>query len=273
MLIKPQKKNISQNIQWVPFLSLFRRELTRIYKVLVQTLLAPVFNIFLYLLIFGVNLGRYVDMPFAHSYLAFVLPGLIMMSIINNTFNNASGSIVGLKFSGELEHLSSTAVGPHDMIWALNLASLIRGALVGLLTYLVGMGFIFFQEDKIQGLAHPWILIFFGIIGSFCFSQLGLFSALMSKDFDRLHIISNLILLPLIYLGGVFFSIKNLPSFWQSFAQLNPLLYLINGGRYAFLGYSEVSLIRGVLISLLGFGISYLLAFWAVSRGGTTRRW
>ena len=265
--------NSSQNIRWIPFLSLFRREVFRIYKVLVQTLLAPVLSIFLYLLIFGVNLGKYVDMPHSYSYLSFVLPGLVMMSLINNTFGNASGSIVGLKFSGELEHLASTALGPHDIIWALNLASLVRGVLVGCLTYLAGTLFIFIQEGQIQGLAHPWVLIFFVVVGSFCFSQLGLFSAVMSKDFDRLHIISNLILLPLIYLGGVFFTIKNLSPFWQSIAQLNPLLYLINGGRYAFLGYAEVSLIQGCFIGLCGWGLSYLLAFWALSRGDSNRRW
>ena len=265
--------NSSQNIRWIPFLALFRREVSRIYKILVQTLLAPALSVFLYLLIFGVNLGKYIDMPLSYSYLSFVLPGFVMMSLINNAFGNASGSIVGLKFSGELEHLACTALGPHDIIWAFNLASLVRGALVGLLTYLLGAIFIFVQDGHIQGLAHPWVLVFFVLVSAFCFSQLGLFSAIMSKDFDRLAILSNLVLLPLIYLGGVFFTIKNLPPFWQSVAQLNPLLYLINGVRYAFLGYAEVSLIQGCLIGLCGWGLSYLLALWALCKGGSTRRW
>ena len=263
----------NKNLHWIPFFSLLRRELTRIYKVLVQTVLAPVINSFLYLLIFGISLGEHINLSLSHSYLSFLIPGLIMMGIMNNAFENASSSIVSLKFSGEMEYLASTPLGPHDIVWAMNLAGLTRGALVGLLTYLVGLVFLFVREKTIPGLAHPWALVFFVVIGSFSFAQLGLFSALISKSLDHLSIVSRLILLPLIYLGGVFFSLENLHPFWQSLAQFNPLLYLINGMRYAFLGESDVSLMRGLYISLLGFGLTYSLALWSLYKGGTTRRW
>lgn len=261
-----------RRMTWVPFWTLFRRECMRFQKVAAQTLLTPLINASLYLLIFGVSLGQHIELGSGLSYLAFLIPGLVMMGCLNNAFQNSSSSVGGAKFAGELEDFKVTPLSDAQIIWALSFGGLARGLMVGLITYVVGQVFHFGVEGRWLGVEHPLVLFFFLIIGGLVFAQVGLMVAFWAKTFDQLSIVGGFILLPLLYLGGVFFSIESLHPFWRGLAQFNPLLYLINGVRYGVLGVSDVSLGLAAMVSLLALGFMYFLAL-RLLRVSSFSRW
>ncbi len=168
-------------------------------------------------------------------------------------FRNSSSSIVSSKFSGDLEDLRVAPITDREIIWAMSLGSLVRGALVALITYLVGSLFMYYQHGEWLAVAHPLIALFFMMVGGLIFGMIGISVAFWATTFDQLSAFSAFILLPLTYLGGVFLSIEHLHPFWQAVSKVNPLLYLINGLRYGVLGVSDVNVWTAGLISLIGF--------------------
>ncbi|MBV2168715.1 MAG: ABC transporter permease [Bdellovibrio sp.] len=256
----------------IGFLTIFRREIARFLKVIVQTVITPFVSSFLYLLIFGVSLGQQMDSHQGVSYLAFLIPGLMMMGLINNAFQNSSSSIVSSKFSGDLEDLRVAPVTDQEIIWAMSLGSVVRGTLVALITYLVGSLFMYYQQGEWLHIAHPVSALFFLIVAGLIFGMIGISVAFWATTFDQLSAFSAFILLPLTYLGGVFLSIEHLHPFWQMVSKLNPLLYLINGLRYGVLGVSDVNVGTAAVISLVGFAFFFGLARISL-RKGSFQRW
>lgn len=254
------------------FFTLFEREIKRFLKVVVQTVVTPFVSSFLYLLVFGVTLGSQVRVHEEVPYLAFLIPGLMMMGLMNNAFQNSSSSIVSSKFSGDLEDIRVAPITDQQIIWAMSLGSVVRGALVATVTYIVGSLFYHFQKAEFLTIAHPLVLLYFVMMGGLIFGMLGISVAFWAKTFDQLSAFSAFVLLPLTYLGGVFISVESLPPFWQTVAKLNPLLYLINGLRYGVLGVSDVPLMNSVLLSLAGFGVFYAISLWSL-RKGSFQRW
>lgn len=255
-----------------PFLTLFRREIARFLKVIVQTIITPFVSSFLYLLIFGVSLGSTMPSHQGVSYLAFLIPGLMMMGLMNNAFQNSSSSIVSSKFSGDLEDLRVAPVSNQEIIWAMGLGALVRGFLVSVITFIVGSLFCWYQQGSILEIAHPLFTVYFIVVGGMIFGLLGISVAFWATSFDQLSAFSAFILLPLTYLGGVFLSIENLHPIWQMISRLNPLLYLINGLRYGVIGVSDVPMEVAVPVSLLGFIVFYFLAMFSLRRG-SFQRW
>jgi ABC-2 type transport system permease protein len=254
------------------FVTLFEREIKRFLKVVVQTVVTPFVSSFLYLLVFGVTLGSQVKVHESVPYLAFLIPGLMMMGLMNNAFQNSSSSIVSSKFSGDLEDIRVAPITNQQIIWAMSLGGVVRGALVALVTYLVGTVFYYFQQGEFLTIAHPLVLLYFVVVGGLIFGMLGIAIAFWARTFDQLSAFSAFVLLPLTYLGGVFISISNLHPFWQVVAKLNPLLYLINGLRYGVVGVSDVALMDSVLLSLAGFGVFYGVSLWSLQKG-SFQRW
>lgn len=255
----------------VPFAMLVRREIARFLKVLIQTVVTPIVSSCLYLLVFGVSLGSKVSAQHGVDYLAFLIPGLVMMGLMNNAFQNASSSIVNSKYTGELEDMRVVPLTNQEIVWAISFASVIRGALVGLITYIVGASFYFYQYNHFLGVAHPLMLIFFVVVGGLVFGKLGLATAFWAKSFDQLSIVGAFILLPLTYLGGVFISIESLGPFWKALSQLNPLFYFINGIRYSILGVSDVEPWTAILVSLVGLLAFHIIANVAMTKGNFHR--
>lgn len=255
----------------IAFLTLFRREVKRFWKVAVQTVVTPLVSSFLYLLVFGVSLGSVVSLNSGISYLSFLIPGLVMMGLMNNAFQNSSSSIVNAKFTGELEDLRVAPITSHQIIWAMSFGAVVRGATVGVITFLVGSVFQYFKQGEFLAIAHPLLLIYFVVVAGLIFGKLGIFAAFYAKSFDQLSAVSAFVILPLTYLGGVFMSIEHLSPFWQSVAQLNPLFYLINGLRYAILGMSDVAPLKAIGISLVGLFFFHLLARFGLARGNFQR--
>jgi ABC-2 type transport system permease protein len=256
---------------WTPFFTLINREIRRFMKVSVQTVFTPMVSSALYLLIFGVSLGSHIQLASGVKYLAFLIPGLVMMGCLNNAFQNSSSSIVSSKFSGDLEDLKVAPISYEQIIWAMALGGLFRGALVGTITLFVGETFFYFTGGEFLGVAHPLILLFFVVVGGLSFALLGLSSAFWAKNFDHLSAVNSFVLLPLIYLGGVFFSLDSLHPFWRKVAEFNPLLYLINGVRFGFLGVSDVPTSTAAVVSLVTLAVLYGIARYNLGRASFAR--
>lgn len=256
----------------VGFITIFQREIARFMKVIIQTIITPFVSSFLYLLIFGVSLGDQMATHQGVGYLSFLIPGLMMMGLINNAFQNSSSSIVSSKFSGDMEDLRVAPVTDQEIIWAMSLGSLVRGAMVAVITYIVGSLFLYFKQGEWLVIAHPFITLFFVVLAGLIFGMIGISVAFWATTFDQLSAFSAFILLPLTYLGGVFLSIEHLHPFWQAFSQINPLLYLINGLRYGILGVSDVNVWTATLISIVGFMVFYGVARFSLKKG-SFQRW
>lgn len=253
------------------FALLYYKELRRFNKVIIQTVLTPLITSSLYLLIFGISLGKNIQLLDQIPYLAFIIPGLVMMGILNNAYQNSSTSIISGKFSGDLQDLKVTPLNFHQIIWALALGGLTRGVLVGGITFLVGQFFYHQQFDQLIGVSHPFYLVVFSILGGLSFAIMGLSVAFWAKSFDQLSALSSFILTPLIYLGGVFFSLENLHPTWQALSKFNPLLYFISGVRYGILGKTDVSLSLALFITLAFLIFVYFLALRSLKNANFSR--
>ena len=257
--------------RYTPFLTLVWREIQRFRKVIVQTVAAPIVSSTLYLLIFGVSLVQSIELSSSFSYLAFLIPGLVMMGCLNNAFQNSSSSIASSKFSGDLEDYKVSPLGEQQIVWAVAVGGLVRGLVVAAITFAVGQIFHFVMYEKWLSVAHPLVLLFFVITGGLAFSMLGLSVAFWARTVDQLSAVGSFVLLPLIYLGGVFFSLENLHPFWKALSKVNPLLYLINGVRYGILGQSDVSLLGAAAMALATLLLLNLIALRSLRHGSFTR--
>jgi ABC-2 type transport system permease protein len=257
---------------WIPFYSLFRREVFRFYKVIFQTIFTPLINSTLYLLIFGLSLGSAIDLGTHFSYLAFLIPGLVTMTVLKNCFDNCSSSVSISKFCGELEDLRVVPLSIGQIAWAMSLAGLVRGFILAVLTFGLGEFFYFFNEGKLLPITNPGIVLFFLGTGGLAFSNLGIAVAMRANSFDQVNSIASFILLPLIYLGGTFFPLSELHTFWQLISWGNPIFYLINGIRYGLLGESDVNVWVCGIISLTTLLTFHFFAVYFL-REGSYKRW
>ncbi len=257
--------------RWAAFYSLYRREMKRFFKVIFQTIFTPFINSTLYLLIFGVSLGASIRLDSGLSYLSFLIPGLVMMGVLNNAFQNTSSSVTSGKFSGDLEDLKVVPLNSTMIIWALSVAGLTRGLIVGLITYTVVEVFLYVTEGAFLPVAHPFWLLYFLVVGGLAFSKLGIAIAFWAKSFEHVSGVGSFVLLPLIYLGGVFFSTRGLHPFWQKVSEFNPVLYFINGVRYGMLGISDVNVLTAAWISFGALAVLYVLGLYALKYGSYSR--
>jgi ABC-2 type transport system permease protein len=244
-------------IPWLPFVTLLQKEVRRFWRVASQTLLTPIITASLYLFVFGATLGERISVLPGYSYAQFVIPGLILMGVINNSFANTSSSLFMSRYLGNIVDLLVTPVTPSQFILAYTLAAMLRGLLVGVAVWLISL---FFAELP---WAYPFAALAMAGLASFLFAQFGLIAAIYASNFDSLSMYSNFLLLPLIYLGGVFYPISILPPVWAGLSHLNPLFYLIDGFRHAILGVGDLSLMTafsvGVILAIGLFGWAALL--------------
>ena len=215
--------------------ALFYKEVLRFWKVSAQTIAAPVLTALLYMLIFGHLLEGRVTVYDNVGYTSFLLPGLVMMSVLQNAFANSSSSMVQSKMMGNLVFILLTPLGPLSWFAAYVLAAVVRGLVVGLGVLLVTMWFA-----PISFVAPLWILVF-ALLGAAMLGTLGLIAGLWADKFDQMSSFQNFLITPMTFLSGVFYSIHSLPPFWQQVSHLNPFFYMIDGFRYGFFGQSDVS--------------------------------
>ena len=250
----PDSKDIlalKSRIRWGPFLAFSMREVHRFSKVFFQTIIIPIMHSALYLVIFGVSLGGTLNFQQGFSYLEFIIPGLVMMSCLSNAFQNGSGSILSLKFGGDIVDIKASPLTFQQILWALAFGGVCRGMLVGGLVLVIGEIFHFYYQKSWLWPVSPAYLIFFFIIAGMVFSKLGAVVALWAKTFDHIGAIGGLVITPLTYLGGVFFPLDILSPFWKTVSLFNPVFYFINGIRWSILGHSDVSIGICVAVSVL----------------------
>ena len=215
--------------------ALFYKEVLRFWKVSAQTIAAPVLTALLYMLIFGHLLEGKVTVYDSVGYTSFLVPGLVMMSVLQNAFANSSSSMVQSKMMGNLVFILLTPLGHWSWFAAYVLAAVVRGFAVGLGVLLVTMWFA-----PLSAVAPLWILVF-ALLGASMLGTLGLIAGLWADKFDQMSSFQNFLITPMTFLSGVFYSIHSLPPFWQTLSHLNPFFYMIDGFRYGFFGASDVS--------------------------------
>jgi len=229
--------------------TLFYKEVLRFWKVGFQTVAAPVITALLYLMIFGHVLQDHVQVFEGVAYTSFLLPGLIMMSVLQNAFANSSSSMIQSKVMGNLVFVLLTPLSHWAWFFAYVGSSVVRGLAVGLCVWLVTVWFVGFY------LVYPlWILVF-AVLGAGLLGALGVIAGLWAEKFDQMAAFQNFLILPATFLSGVFYSIHSLPPFWQFVSHLNPFFYMIDGFRYGFFGQGDVS----PWLSLAVLGAAWLL--------------
>lgn len=215
--------------------TLFYKEVLRFWKVSFQTVAAPVLTAVLYLLIFGHVLEDHVRVYDKVGYTSFLIPGLVMMSVLQNSFANSSSSLIQSKITGNLVFLLVTPLSHWAWFAAYVGASVVRGLVVGLGVFVVTVWF------APPTFAQPWWIVVFAVLGAGMLGSLGLIAGLWAEKFDQMAAFQNFIIMPMTFLSGVFYSVHSLPGFWQAVSHLNPFFYMIDGFRRGFFGVSDVS--------------------------------
>ena len=243
------------------FYTLFHKELLRFWKVSLQTILAPVLSSLLYLLIFSHVLAARVEVYGSIPYTVFLIPGLVIMAVLQNAFANSSSSLIQSKITGNLVFTLLSPLSYLEIFLAYVSASTLRGLMVGLGVYTVAA---WFYPLPLQSLF--WVVLF-ALLGSALLGVMGVIAGIMSDKFDQLAAFQNFIILPLTFLSGVFYSIHSLPPVWQFLSHLNPFFYMIDGFRYGFFGVSDVSpYISMIVVSFCLVAIS-AWALWMLKSG------
>jgi ABC-2 type transport system permease protein len=215
--------------------TLFYKEVLRFWKVAFQTVAAPVLTAMMYLLIFGHVLEEHVQVFPGVTYTSFLVPGLVMMSVLQNSFANSSSSLIQSKVTGNLVFLLVTPLSHRAWYAAYVCASMVRGLVVGSGVFAVTVWFAPLH------LAEPWWILIFAALGAGMMGSLGLIAGLWAEKFDQLAAFQNFFIMPMTFLSGVFYSVKSLPGVWQAISHFNPFFYMIDGFRRGFFGHSDVS--------------------------------
>ena len=243
------------------FSALLYKEMLRFWKVSFQTIAAPVLTALLYLLIFSHALSGRVEVFPGVAYAAFLVPGLVMMSMLQNAFANSSSSLIQSKITGNIVFILLPPITPFEFVSAYLLASIARGVSVGLGVYLAALLLVAVP------VAHPGWVLAFTLLGCGILGNLGIVAGIWADKFDQLAAFQNFIILPLTFLSGVFYSIHSLPPFWLALSHANPVFYLIDGFRYGFFDHADASPWLSLAVATISFiGLS-LLVYEMLRRG------
>ena len=237
------------------------KEVTRVMRIWVQTIIPPAISMTLYFIIFGNLIGSRVGTMNGFSYMEYIAPGIIMMSIMNNAYANVVSSFFGAKFQKYIEEMLIAPIPSIVILLGFITGGIARGLLVGLIVTVIAL---FFTELKIHNL---FIICSVVLMTAILFSLGGFINAIFAKKFDDISIIPTFILTPLIYLGGVFYTINLLPDFWRFVSMLNPILYMVNTFRYGMLGVSDVSVTKAFVIITLFIILFAFIALCLLNKG------
>ncbi|MDT8319727.1 MAG: ABC transporter permease [Xanthomonadales bacterium] len=252
---------MSGKLFWVGYRTIVRREIMRILRIWGQTIVPPAITMTLYFIIFGELIGRRIGEMGGFSYMQFIVPGLVIMSVITNSYGNMVSSFFGAKFGKHIEELLISPLPNWVILLGYVTGALLRGTLVGVVVMAVSL---FFTRIDVQ---HPLVMISVLLLTAVVFSLAGMVNAIFAQKFDDIAIIPTFVLAPLTYLGGVFYSISLLPEFWQNVSAFNPILYMVNGFRYGMLGVSDVSLVQTYAIIVVAGVLLFGWCLYLLNRG------
>jgi ABC-2 type transport system permease protein len=248
---------MSLHLNWIGFTTIMRKEIIRVIRIWVQTIVPPAITMTLYFIIFGNLIGERIGSMDGFDYMQYIAPGLIMMSVITNSYGNVVSSFFGAKFGRHIEEMLISPMSNVTIILGHVAGGIMRGLLVGGLVTVIALAFTHLDVK------HPLIMFSIVLLSSVVFSLAGFINAVFAKKFDDISIIPTFVLTPLTYLGGVFYSISLLPEFWQKVSLANPILYMVNAFRYGILGTSDIGIahaytIIGLFVAVL-FSVSLIL--------------
>ncbi|MGV0005182.1 MAG: ABC transporter permease [Candidatus Porifericomitaceae bacterium WSBS_2022_MAG_OTU9] len=245
----------------VALYTIVRKEVQRLCRIWVQTLLPPIISTFLYFIIFGSLIGQRIGEMQGHSYVEYITPGIIMMTIINNAYANVSSSFFSAKFQGYIEEMLISPMSNLVILCGYISGGIVRGVVVGLIVTLVAS---MFQDISIH---DPLLVLATTILASTMFSLGGVINGIVANSFDDISIVPTFILAPLTYLGGVFYSISLLPGIWYDISLFNPILYIVNAFRFAFIGSSDVNITWAITMMVACTTLLGATAWWMMQRG------
>ncbi len=241
--------------------TIMRKEVKRVSRIWVQTIVPPAITMSLYFVIFGSLIGRRIGEMEGMPYIAYIAPGLIMMAVITNSFSNVVSSFFGAKLQLYLEEMLVSPLSTATIVVGYMIGGIFRGLAVGVLVTVVALMFTRLT------IVHPWITLSVVVLVAAVFSMAGLLNAIFAKTFDDISIVPTFVLTPLTYLGGVFFSISLLSPTWQAVAMANPILYMVNAFRYGVLGISDIPIALAYALIIGLFVALFSLNMWLLSRG------
>jgi len=245
----------------IAFLTILIKEISRFLRIWGQTILPPAVSMTLYFIIFGSLIGPRIGRMDGFAYMEFIAPGLIMMSIINNSYSNVVASFFGAKFQRHIEEMLIAPIPNFIILTGYVLGGVARGLIVGLVVTIVAL---FFTNLQIH---NYFIVISVVFLTAVLFSLGGFINAVFARTFDDISIIPTFVLTPLIYLGGIFYSIDMLPEFWQSMSKINPILYMVNAFRYGILGISDISIGYAFAIIILFIAMLTICSLMLLNKG------
>ena len=257
---------MSARVQWVSFGTIVTREVRRFMRIWVQTLVPPVITASLYFLIFGGLIGSRIGPMEGVSYMEFVAPGLVMLSVITNSYMNTVSSFFGVKFQRSIEELLVSPTVPIVILAGFVIGGMTRGVLTGILVLAVVA--LVIPDFRI---AHPGVALVTLLLSSMMFSLLGMINGIYANTFDDISIVPTFVLTPLIYLGGVFYSTSVLSPLWAGLSGFNPILYLVNAFRYGILGISDIPLHIAFFIAVTFIVLAGGFSLWMLSRSARLR--
>lgn len=249
------------NLYFTALKSLAAKETNRYMRIWVQTLVPPVITTSLYFIIFGKMIGSRIGDMGGFSYMEYIVPGLIMMSVITSSYANVSSSFFSQKFQKNIEEILVAPVPTHIIIWGFLIGGIGRSILVGSLVTIISLFFVPLH-------VYSWSIgIITFLMTAIVFSLAGLLNGIFAKSYDDVSIVPTFVLQPLTYLGGVFYAISMLPPIWQAVSKVNPIVYMISGFRYGFLGVTDVPIMVSMLILVLFIVILYAICWYLISKG------
>ncbi|MEL6446690.1 MAG: ABC transporter permease [Pseudomonadota bacterium] len=247
---------------WIAFSTIVRKEYVRVVRIWVQTIVPPAITMTLYFLIFGTLIGSRIGQMDGYGYMQFIAPGLIMMSVITNSYGNVVSSFFGAKFQRHIEEMLVSPVPNAIIILGHVAGGVVRGLMVGTLVAAVALAF-----TKLD-IKYPLIMLSMVVLTSIVFSLAGFINAIFAKKFDDISIVPTFVLTPLTYLGGVFYSISLLPEFWQKVSLANPILYMVNAFRFGMLGQSDIGIVTAYAI-VIAFAVGLFSVCLVLMNRGT----
>ncbi len=249
------------NRTFIALRTIWIKECTRFLRIWVQTLVPPAITMSLYFIIFGSLIGKRIGEMGGFSYMEFIVPGLIMMSVITNSYANVSSSFFSAKFQRNIEELLVAPVPNWIIVLGFVGGGVARAILIGIIVTCVSLLFV---DIHIHNFA---IIVVTLLLTSSLFATAGLINAIFAKTFDDISVVPTFVLTPLTYLGGVFYSLTLLPEFWQWVSKINPIVYMVNGFRYGFLGVSDVNYVTSLGLLLVFNVVLFTLAYQLINRG------
>jgi len=248
-------------LNWVAFQTIVRKEIRRFLRIWIQTITPPAINAVLYLLIFGGLIGSRIRDMGGVPYLDFIMPGIIMMGIIINSYANVSSSFFSAKFQRNIEEMLVSPVSNLTILAGFITGGVCRGLMVGVVVSVVALGITRIFPVNI------FLTLLVAVMTAVLFSLGGFINAVYARNFDEISIIPNFVLTPLTYLGGIFYSISLLPEFWQGVSRFNPVLYMVNGFRYGILGVSDIPILQTFVVLLAFIIVLALIAAYLLNKG------